>query len=176
MRLLLSLLIIGLTGLNAHGQPGEGKAFIYTLFDQSAAITYYKKLWEGHITQFEKTLTQDTLYDVSMISDPSKWLVLTQDERQYIQSELKRQTSMVWTKELFPNGKMIASSAGGNGFHVNYDKEYSFSQPIFIRNGAYFIFYSGYSCGVDCGNGEWGLYRKEKNTWVRWLILDGWIS
>ena len=183
MRQLLVFIVISLTGLNAHGQTGEGKAFIRTLFGQSAAITYNEKLWEGNITQFEKTLTQDTLYDISLLSDGTKWLVLTQDERQYIQGELKRQASLTWTKDLFPNGKMIAWSAAGNNLYGHFAKEarygariYSFSEPVFIRKGAYCIFYSDYSCGIDCGGGEWVLYRKEKNTWVRWLILDGWIS
>lgn len=182
MRLLLGL-IISFTSLRASGQTGEGKAFIRTLFGQSAAIAYDEKLWATHITSFEKVVAQDTLYDISLLSEGTKWLVLTQEERQYIQGELKRQANLVWTNDLFPNGKLITRSATGDNSNSHFAREanygteiHSFSDPIFIRKGAYCFFYHGYLCGTRCGGGEWVLYRKEKNAWVRWLVLTSWIS
>lgn len=68
----------------------------------------------------------------------------------------------------------------GAGWEYFYNKIgpqfYSFSSPVFLRNGAYCLFYSAIHCGYLCGYGSVILYKKEAEGWKEVKTYCSWIS
>jgi hypothetical protein len=189
MRSILGFLLISLTGINAYGQTPESRAFLHDFFGQSTKIVYMDRLWAGEIKRMEKALAQDMLQDVfgNRGVKPSDRLVLTKEERSYIQHQLGMQFDVVWADHLFENAQKITKATvdsifsdrnrGWTYFDEHYGpKLYSFSNPIFIRDHSLCIFYSGYSCGHRCGEGKLMILRKKNATWVSWMELYRWVS
>lgn len=68
-------------------------------------------------------------------------------------------------------------SGGWNSFYKNFGGGFSrFSMPIFLRNDTYCIFYSDYSCGWLCGNGQLVLYKMNNGNWEEVRSYCNWIS
>lgn len=188
MRLILSCLLISLLSINAYCQDSESEAFLHNFFGDSTKLVYMDKLWEGELKQMSRALAQDTLYTLGgKMNDPKNRLVLTQQERMYIQNELKLQADAVWPGQLFKYGKLLTQATLDSIYKdqvrsKTYFREhdgsrlYSFSKPIFIRDHSVCIFYSGYSCGSRCGEGKLVIFKRENAAWISWLELYRWIS
>ncbi len=114
-------------------------------------------------------------------------ITFTKAEITFITSQSKSPLIKKWTKELIPNAKLIEGDTitqifknynkGWAYFYKHIGKAYhSFSAPIFIRNYQYCIFYSSFSCGYLCGEGELTLYKKDGTTWKKIKTYCDWIS
>lgn len=156
--------------------------------NQTKKIIYSDKVYS--VNDIRKALDHDTLPNIHFVKRPydTTIIVLTRDERAYINSELDQMMSRLWTDGLLDNSKMIPQDTidaifkdrtkrweyfynkyGGGGF-------YSFSRPIFIRNNSICFFYREYSCGDLCASGELALYVNKKGKWVKLKVLYSMIS
>ncbi len=122
------------------------------------------------------------------IDTPSIQIVFTGEEKAYINLELYNLKFHEWDKNLFENSTRIPVDTvskifsdnrkyGWLYFYNHYgNKLYSFSKPIFLRNGTMCLFYSDYSCGGTCGEGNFYIYLKIDGEWKPICRLFGWIS
>lgn len=186
MKAILSVLVLSILTLKAHGQSQQTMSFLHDIFRQSSKIVYMDKVWPYEIKHMRKALSQDTLQDM-FNRKPDVRLVLTPQERSYIQRELDQQAEVSWRSQLFKNGKLLTQTTldsiyrdparGESYFRGHYGStRYSFSNPIFIRDCSICIFYSGYICGSRCGKGKLMIYKKKDTTWMPWIELYSWVS
>lgn len=151
---------------------------------------YTEKLWPLRYSELEHSI-KDTLQGELFVptSNPAnkEYIVLSKEEKGYIFKCLHEQKSKVWPDHLFPNSKLILYDTIANVFKDrhkdwNYFNKHfgsgfhSFTQPIFLRNGSICLFYSDYSCGGECGSGDFSIYRKRNGVWIRIITLYAWIS
>jgi len=189
MRFLFLLLLLVFTTTTAHSQNERSKEFLRNFFRDSMKLVYSDKLGEYETERMEKTLAKDTLYDVfdAKRHDSTNYLILTEQEHSYIQSELVVQHLVIWPEHLFDNGVRV-TQATLDSLYKDHTRDwryidehygprlYRFSNPIFIRNYSLCIFYSGYTCGSRCGEGRLIIYRKKTDTWIPWIELYRWVS
>lgn len=114
-------------------------------------------------------------------------LVITAEERLYINTQIGKMKDSVWGNNDFLSFRLITTDTVNailadrkRGWTEMYkrgiNRFYVFSVPIFIRNDTYCFFYYGYSCGWRCGQGRFAIYRKEKGKWMPFVVLSEWIS
>lgn len=179
-RFILSFLIICFAMMSVHSQDIESKDFINNYFGKSAKLVYAEKVGEYAIESMKDALMQDTLYALDpKRREPNRRLILTQQERSYIQNQLQMQLKEVWTNDLFEKGTMVTTSELGSVYSDRGDgwpRLYRFSRPIFIRGQSLCIFYSGYSCGSRCGQWQWMVFEKKDGNWVHWIDIVKWVS
>ena len=112
--------------------------------------------------------------------------IFTKEELNFIKNKEFVSISK-WTKEMFPNIKIISSdtlatifasdSDGWNYFYKNIGEGFcTFSIPIFLRNNTYCLFYFDEHCGSLCGGGSLDLYKKENGKWVIIKSYCSWVS
>lgn len=114
----------------------------------------------------------------------SDTLILTNEERQFIISEIKKQSdTTLWNQLKIPNAVLIPqdtltaiskdSSKGWNYFSKVYAKTlYNFSIPIFFRNNQYCLFYYHTTCGIKYGEEVFAIYKRNKNNWTKWITIS----
>lgn len=115
-------------------------------------------------------------------------LVLTNDEKYYILTELATQKAdSLWKNITLPNARLVPKQTildiftnkakGWSYFHDGIGKGfYMFTFPIFFRNNNYCAFYYGYSCGNVCGDGAFVIYKKVNGKWTVAFKLYDWVS
>jgi hypothetical protein len=119
-------------------------------------------------------------------------LSLTRQERKYIQKQLKASLDSSWPDKLFPDSKVLPADSidryihrvnraiidsikaqGGqlsNGFRRLWG--FRFSRPIYLRNNTLLISYLK-RYAQHGGEDEVKVYRREGNSWKRWILIDG---
>jgi hypothetical protein len=112
----------------------------------------------------------------------------TKQEVDYINTQLYLLGSVVWKPGLLENSRLISEATvdkifknslakGWRYFYKHYGTQlYSFGKPIFLRNNAMCIFYSGYHCGGLCGTGSLCIYVKENGRWKNKYTILTWMS
>lgn len=184
-----TLIILCSCCLNGYSQAQDSISFIQKHFGVTAKIVYTDKLATYHVNNIKSALSTDTLYGtLGIIYDSSKILILSPQERTHIDQALARLASIQWDSSLFKYGKLISKDAvkaifkdpkyqGWQYFKQHYGAElHEFSNPIFIRDNALCIFYSGHTCDYECGGGTLAIFKKEKEDWVLWMTLYVWVS
>lgn len=127
-------------------------------------------------------------------------LVLTSAELNYLRQQADINKNYVWPDSLLPSSQRFENESDTlfiflhhqfniyrdniNTALINKDSislqrfitlkpwVYVFSKPIYFRNGELCIFYSCSFCGGLCGEDEVSLYRKEKDKWVKWILIS----
>lgn len=188
---LLLLLSISLFSCGQTNSTGKSKQNV-----EKDSIVYLQKCIE-FIKQVEQKKLSDTNFILAdkpfsfeyfdcikeLLADSTTY---TNDELIFIKSRINPSLAK-WTKELFPNIKIVSSDTIDSIFKDNskwweYYYEHigrsfnSFSFPIFLRNDTYCLFYSDHHCGGLCGGGRLTLYKKENNKWTEVKSYCNWIS
>ena len=136
----------------------------------------------GKRTMIKKDYTSRNLKTEQIASDS---LIITAKEKAYINAEIDKMSQYIWTKDLLPSftfiptdtiKKAFSQSQSGGWRFFEGKRRYSFGVPIFLRNDSYCLFYYGYGCGGECGEGYFSIYKKVKGKWMHWLNLSGWMS
>jgi hypothetical protein len=173
-----------LSCFNSCSQAQDAISFIKKYFGANAKLVYTDRLNTYYIDGIKSALSKDTLYG----HDSSEILIVTPQERIHIGQALTKLTSNQWSSSLFKYGRLISQDTvraifkdrehrGWQYFKQHYGAElHEFSNPIFIRDNTLCIFYSGYSCGYECGEGELAIFKKQKEDWVLWMKLYVWLS
>ncbi len=153
------------------------------------SVTYIDSLGKRMIIAKSATYRLNTLNKWRLEGIVSDSIVITDQERVYINSEIdKMQPGHLWGKGFLgdaervsdPAIKKITSNTKGDPWHElrgkGFDKSYYFSVPIYLRNDTYCLFYYGYSCGWRCGYGEVAIYKQVNGKWTHWSKLTSWQS
>jgi len=114
---------------------------------------------------------------------PDKILLLSRDEQRLIVSELDSIRNFCWPENLFARSKRVPwkellSYAKYEPAYDSLTKRwandsyvYSFSKPVYIRNGTIAYFGMARMCGGDCGQDEEAFYKYENGKWVKFISL-----
>lgn len=110
--------------------------------------------------------------------EKGKQLILTNNEKKYLLRKIDEQQGFVWPDNLFQNIQKsnLEEKNPTSKLKNSFQKIYSFSKPIFIRNHTICIFYYGYYCGGECGKGIIEIYHKVNDKWTTWISIVQWIS
>jgi hypothetical protein len=179
-----ALIILCLYCFNSYSQAQDSTAFIEKYFGVTARLVYTDRLDTYNVDLINSVLSKDTLYGF----DSTEVLIISSQERIHIGQALTKLSSIRWSSSLFKYGKLISQDTvraifkdrehrGWQYFKQHYGTElHEFSSPIFIRDNTLCIFYSGYTCGYECGEGALAIFKKEKKDWVLWMKLYVWVS
>lgn len=184
-----SLIILWLCYFNGYSQTQTSISFIQKQFGVNTKLVYMDGLDIYHVNNIKGALSEDTLRGTLGIAyEPSKVLILSPEERMYIDQALAKLANTRWDSSLFKYGKLISKDEvkaiftdrkdqGWQYFKQHYGTElHEFSSPIFIRDNTLCVFYSGYSCDYECGGGTLAIFKKEKGDWALWMTLYVWVS
>lgn len=189
--LLLTIFTFTLTTTFAQITHPQTQTFL-TQFSQinsnlGSPFIYYKGINQNVIKAICKQIELEEMFNNRKYESGkiqvSDTLILTNEERQYLLTELKKQSdTTLWNQLKIPNSIVIPqdtltaiskdSSKGWNFFSKVYGKTlYNFSIPIFFRNNQYCLFYYHTTCGIKCGEEVFTIYKRKKNTWTKWISI-----
>jgi|GEM_PF-3190019 len=99
------------------------------------------------------------------------------DEFDYIADQFKKRVSFK-EKNFTSNIQLISQKELDNksDFELSIFSYFTVSAPAFSENGEYAFIYISEFCGIECGGGDLMIYKREKEKWVRILILGIWLS
>lgn len=110
-------------------------------------------------------------------------LILTSKEKQHLITDFGK--SVRWEKGLFEHSIRVNDHKTGYKtiavIKENPEKDqpgtfyyiFSFSRPVFIRDGTICLIAVGAICGGDCGIVNISFYRKTHGRWKRWVSVAG---
>ena len=178
-----------LNKLEAQNDPASVK-FIRSVVTDNEKILYIDSLQRYALTEMRKTLSSDTLYD-----DPEERehiiTIFTKEEGVYIRHAIDSIKNFTWSKKLFEKSQLIPTDTvnkifshnndlpvdGWSYFYTYFGKGFhEFSRPIFLRGQTMCLFYSAYHCGWLCAEGDFAIYIREGNKWVKKYVLYSWMS
>ncbi|KGO78589.1 hypothetical protein Q762_15115 [Flavobacterium cauense R2A-7] len=110
----------------------------------------------------------------------SDTITFTSDELKHLKKELLNDHLKKWKTEILPNTKIISDKIINSKGKYEFIKEikqklYSFSHPIFFRNGKYCIIYEEYKCSMVCGGGTFYLFERTGENWEIKMRYCEWI-
>ncbi|MNK69660.1 hypothetical protein D3C87_890530 [compost metagenome] len=170
--------------LSVNGQNKSlSNTFLQRHFKHLEPIIYTNAISIGLEKEFLSIFNHDTLRN----NQSEAMLILTKVEKERIYNEIGKLNQRFVDKDLLkkscflPKEKLdliLKDQVGGwADFYKKYGKGYySFSKPIFIRDNSICIFFFNYTCGVLCAKGELTVYKKSGKKWVKWFILNDYIS
>jgi hypothetical protein len=124
-------------------------------------------------------------------------LILTKQERNLILDQLDQYKKSYWTENLFSNSILVGED-NMRGYMKKVYQEYSesfnnptnsaidktniiknysrpsvfeFSLPVYIRENSICVVFLSYYCGDPCGFDELCFYKKENNTWKKYIVV-----
>lgn len=184
-----------------HCQAQQDSSFIETIDSiiskfQRGGIRYYAdRIYPSMIKPIHEALTNRKIY--SIYRNKVDTLVLTKGEKRFLSKELRTLESFRWGDQVIRNSKSVDRDSLdeliGEIRNLTYDsirqvsgdKEldnyvirngqywgFSFSKPIFIRNGSICLFFM-MNYFNSAGSSEWAFYRKDNAVWEKWLVISG---
>ena len=124
-------------------------------------------------------------------------MLLSGKEMRLIKSGINKLYSFRWNDSLFLNSKRIpggsmwahiskrnkefsamARTLPKDQLHITNDRVtyanvFTFSYPIWLRNGSMFILFFYRMCGPECGVNELAVYRLENGVYKKWILIYG---
>lgn len=107
--------------------------------------------------------------------------ILTRKEIKAIDQQIDQYQSFVWPDNLFANSikipfdsMFIYADRGTKSQTVKGNVRtwvYSFSKPIYLRDGNVCLIYTSAICGTDCGYEKVVLYIKQNGVWNPWINM-----
>jgi len=157
--------------------------FLKEHFRHLEPITYTNAISTGLEKEFRSIFNNDTLRN----NQSEAMLILTKVDKEHIYNELRKLNQRFVDKGLLRKSCFLPKEkldlilkdpfSGWADFYKKYGKGYySFSKPIFIRDNSICIFFFNFDCGVLCAKGELSVYKKSGNKWVKWFILNEFVS
>jgi len=105
----------------------------------------------------------------------------TSKELNYLKVELAIDSLKKWTAKDLPNVNLISDDTIRSKGKFKFIEEsevnlFTFSHPIFFRNGKYCIFYEEYKCSMICGGATLYLFEKKGSNWEIIRKYCEWIN
>lgn len=145
------------------------------------------------ISALKSTSGNDTLRLWMRVDNERKLIdsfIFLKKEKDSIMTILENQDDIsLWDYFEIPNSKFILQDTvtaifrekgvdiGWWYFRKKYGRRfYNFSIPIFFRNNLLCAFYESYSCGGECGQGNFSIYKLKNGKWEHWFTIHQWES
>ena len=164
---------------------------IFLILSSSTAICQTKE-YLTLTKEITKVIEPRTPYII--LAEPAEWesycleelmrekdysIKLTPDEITLLENEIKKSSTLNWSKNFFKSAKFVElktiqeifsdKSKDWKYFKQNIgDGYYRFSQPIFYRNNTFCLIYSDYVSGGMPEKEGLTMYKKENGKWVVW--------
>jgi len=173
----------------AQNDPKDVK-FINSVLDTQffhAKSFYTDSISKSQIAGIKTQLNRDTIFDNNWLTSEIKFIILSKEEKKYINSELDKFKDFTWRQGLVPQFKIIRTDTvnaifndrrrGWAYFHTKYGLYiHNFTKPIFLRNNTVCIFYKQYTCDYLCGFGTLDIYILKGGKWVVECQVSSWVS
>ncbi len=181
-----SLFVICLS-LNAYSQNSANDVNFIRIITNLKGIVYKEAISKHQLEIIKECLTADTIVDGGNQFRKNKLtplnsLILTPAERSFVVSALDSMINHKWKDGLLSGGAVInrqnhlaANEKMTRKPSISY-RIYEFSKPLFLRSNTMCIFYSGYSCGSECGRGKLTIYVKQYGKWIKRFDPYWWVS
>ena len=148
---------------------------------QDTARIYYA---DSVLTIYQYRELETRLREKSFNRQLKQSLELSDRDVEEILSQVKKSIGQVWDTALFSNSQRIPDTQKFDylatfvreRFKLNqtkYKYVWSFSKPIAILEDTVVLVFTQYLCHSQCGENEWAFYKKEGDTWKRWLSITG---
>lgn len=199
--ILLTTLFFFASALFAQNTTEEKGALLEAMkiVEQQSPIVYLKKIpsYKKKPERIIQKITAGKFYaynspEGSVVVDPatgetiikgspSDSLILTDQEQKILIRSLGQRAT--WPDHLFENSIAVKSWDEGYKqlaalYHANpsdhaYRYVFSFSRPVFIRNGTVCLISVVAMCGGSCGSIDLSFYRKKGAVWQQWFFISG---
>ncbi len=169
---------------NSYSQSTKNSIkFLQEFFADKLPIVYSDTIHQYDLKYLKEAIVKDTLYNNFFFgqNNAGRQLILTKDEKKYLLEKIDEQQDFIWPNNLFQNSQKIDLEEKNSNSNLKkklkkFQSIYNFSKPVFIRNNSICIFYYGYYCGGECGQGSIEIYRKINSKWTKWITMVQWIS
>lgn len=167
---LITCLIIQGFSLYAQELSSETNNVLKTIFEKSKTGDLFPELGGLRYLWIKQNLTNNYFIQISTGKVRPDTLLLSGNERAFIDSSLEAAKSFRWTKE-------VAKRAGLNmnvvmlGVQRQGDPlTYAIMKPILIRNNTFsFIFYSSFT--KQNGYHNLSIWKRVNGKWVLWKLV-----
>lgn len=107
--------------------------------------------------------------------------LFTSKELNHLKIELAKDSLKKWTSKDLPNVNLISDGTIKSKGKFKFIEEsemnlYTFSHPVFLRNGKYCIFYEEYKCSMICGGATLYLFERKGKRWEIKSKYCEWIN
>ena len=124
---------------------------------------------------------QSTIHSEDFLCSVHKSDYLNNDEENQADEQLKSINKFIWIDDLYKNIKVISDSSF---IKSDIDKLVEdlhqnliiMSNPIFLRNGKYCVFFYRIVCGGICIQSDLSLYIKERGKWIKKEEYCSWMN
>lgn len=188
MRVSLAIFFLFLHCLGKRQQIDETKTFLNYIRESVFTVDtlfYTEDLNDVTLQEMRKHLLKDTIWIYKQLENGKleriDSIILSKDEKTFIESQLVRQEGKIWDDNLLYKSKITARDTIYKKFVYsrsakNYKPNtiYSFSKPIFLREASIcFFYYQQVNAGV--GEGQLSLYKKNNDKWkfIQWFYSWG---
>lgn len=176
---------------NLYSQEDIEKQFFKNLFKNKNAKVIYSENKFYDFNEIKSSIEQANVVHKMQLDNLPEILLdslsFSNQELEYIYNEVIRSNNKHWAVDLISKGEYIPrkeidrifkiKSKGWDYFHKKYGPGlYSFSKPVFIKNGTVCFFYLSYNCGSFCSSGSFDIYIKQDGDWIFFNSLYSWIS
>ncbi len=164
----------------------------------SGLIFYADRIDDFGFNRIQESFANNNFF--SWHNGKSKSVSLSSTELQYLNAELKKYRKPYWKDSLFQKAKCISMDSfhnydGGRLYkrklfeifenpyttaHLKLDllpelKKYhwafSFTEPIYFRNGTLYAMYLMHICGNTCGGYEFAVFKNDEANWKYWFSI-----
>ena len=183
------LLILVLSISKAFGQNANDSIQIIETLIRSkndlSILLYADRIDNYYIERFEKALTKNKIYGYSPVTRKKAFIMLDEEERINILSQVEKFRFPYWKDSLFRNSKVISedtlmklfndtSGIGRKFLWSKYGTRHTqFTNPIFFHNNQMFIIQFLKMVGSECGTDVLAIYKKEEIQWKMGLWIEG---
>jgi hypothetical protein len=160
-------------------------------------IIYTDRINSDIIKKVETGLNQKIIYGITPETKQNS-VELARYEKKHIISQIELYTLPYWTENLFSNSSLIReenltsyikkayqdySEKLNNPVSSTNDKlmliknyrtpsVFEFSMPIYLRDNTLCFVFMSSRCGAPCGYNEFAFYKRENNTWKKWVVMN----
>jgi len=161
---------------------------------QKGKIYYCEGAFGGVSGIIKEKLKLDTIWDFGKTTEKDA-IILSQEEKKYIQEQHEKNSSYSWPDSLFFNSERVSKDSVSDHLHKRrrvvteqLDEAYKskdkkriekmkrqrpwvsfFSKPIYIRDRTVCLIETANLCGNSCGDYETRFYKRENGQWRKWV-------
>jgi hypothetical protein len=168
--MLIACLIIHGFSTYAQELNSETNTLLKTVFEKSKPGDLFPELGGLRYLWIKQNLTNKYFIQATTSKVRPDTLLLSDNERTFIDSSLEAAKSFRWTKEVAKNAGLNMSVVMLGIQRQGDPLTYAIMKPILIRNNTFsFIFYSSFT--KQNGYHNLSIWRRANGKWVLWKLV-----